>query len=220
MRRALFARRLEVSIERRNDDARVRKGSATSWLGALALRACLMPLAIACSEASGGRDDADAGGAPTRVRDTTGARFEFVAEGSDALLSVEGLATECGGKRLEAFTFLRGKTGLALVCGIDPNAQTPADYLCRPIACVQRSECPEGYGCEEGLCDCTADACPAIDGGNRIHSLELMARCLGSLPRPARCLEAFTDPSWGTVSRALLDQCDSEGLCTIPSECH
>jgi len=155
----------------------------------------------------------------TRLRDTTGAHFEFATERADALESVEGLATECGDKQLAAFRFLRGKTGLAMVCGIDPSSQTAADYLCRPVACDQTADCPEGWGCNQGLCQCQTVECRELDGGGRIHSLELMARCLHAIPRFPRCLQAFTDPSWALVSQVLLAECDAEGLCTVPDTC-
>jgi hypothetical protein len=184
-----------------------------------ALSACLTLLALACSGSGGDQGDAAAGGLPTRIRDTTGAAFEFIAGDLVKLRPVDGLAIECSGKQIEEFAFWRGMTGLAMVCGIDPNSQSAADYLCRPIACDSAAECPSGFGCDQGLCQCLTGECMPLDGGHRIHSLELMARCLAPTPRFPRCLDAFTDPSWGMVSRILLTECDGEGLCTVPEEC-
>jgi hypothetical protein len=114
---------------------------------------------------------------------------------------------------------VRGQTGLAMACGIDPSSQSPADYLCRPIACAGAAECPRALGCDQDLCQCLAGACPPPAGSDKIHSLELMARCLGATPRFPRCGQAYADPSWGMVSRVLLTECDAEGMCTVPAEC-
>jgi hypothetical protein len=167
--------------------------------------AWLLSLAIACSS------NGDEPGSATRIRDTTGAEFEFATEAVDTLQPVGGLAIECSGKQIAEFRFVRGQTGLAMVCGIDPNSQGPADYLCRPIACAGAAECPRALGCDQGLCQ------PA--GSDKIHSLELLARCLGATPRFPRCGQAYADPSWGMVSRVLLTECDAEGMCTVPTEC-
>lgn len=174
---------------------------------------------MACSGSGDGRGDAASGRSPTRIRDTTGAEFEFAAGDPLRLRPVDDLPIECGGKPIEEFAFWHGRTGLAMVCGIDPNSQNPADYLCRPVACDGTAECPAGFGCDQGRCQCLTDECMQLDGGDKIHSLELMARCLGPTPRFPRCLEAFTDPSWGMVSRVLLTECDAEGLCTVPEAC-
>jgi hypothetical protein len=183
------------------------------------LSACLTLLAMACQGSGDDQGDAAPNSLPTRIRDTTGAEFEFAAGDLVRLERVDGLAIECGGKQIEEFAFWRGRTGLAMVCGIDPNSQSAADYLCRPMACDRAAECPLGFGCDQSLCQCVTGECMRLDGGNRIDSLELMARCLGSTPRFPDCQEAYFDPSWGMVSRILLTECDGEGLCTVPDEC-
>ncbi|MET0389638.1 MAG: hypothetical protein ABW321_26935 [Polyangiales bacterium] len=183
------------------------------------LVAVVMCTVAACGGAADGESDAALQGPPTRVRDTTGAEFTLVAGDPRALQSVDALSTECGDKHLDTFELVTGDTGFALVCALDPSVQRPADYLCRTVACSQASACPTGLSCEQGLCRCTAETCESRPAGEKIHSLELMARCLHDKPRPARCLDAYTDPSWALVSQTLLDHCDSESLCTVPEAC-
>lgn len=177
------------------------KGWAWTW----ALRAGLALFAAACSSSSG--DQAD-----PRIRDTTGAQFEFPEEGQKAIQSLEGLTVECSGNQLVEFQLVRGNTGVAMVCAIDPRSQFPADYSCRPVACNQPAECPTDFSCEQSRCR-------APGGGDKLHSLELMAQCLGTTPRYPRCLDYYKDPSWGKVTQVVLTECDGDGLCAVPSEC-
>jgi hypothetical protein len=147
-----------------------------------------------------------------QLRDTTGAEFEFPDEGQKVIQSIEALTVECNGNQLVEFQIVRGNTGLAMICVIDPRSQFPADYSCRPVACSQATECPTSFECEQGQCR-------APGGGEKLHSLELMARCLGTTPRFARCLDYYKDPSWGKVTQVVLTECDGDGLCTVPSDC-
>lgn len=186
-----------------------------------ALRICLMPCALACSGSADQPVDAgvEPKDAPLRVRDTTGAEFEFVAPDSDTVRALESVAPECGGRVFTEFRFVRGTTGLAMVCSIDPRSDWPSEFMCRPLACDPQAKCPAEFGCDQGLCQCQASGCRMIDGGGRIHSSELTARCLAATPRFARCLDAFRDPSWTKLNEAVLTMCDGEGLCTVPDDC-
>src|SRR5262245_36763368 len=90
--------RTEVVIERAGEES-FRKVVAVRWL-AWALRMGLAPCALGCSASTAQPADAGATstptGSPVRVRDTTGAEFEFAATDSDTVRSLEGLAPECG----------------------------------------------------------------------------------------------------------------------------
>ena len=117
------------------------------------------------------------------------------------------------------FRFVRGPTGLGMVCSIDLRSDAPADFMCRPVACDEHAKCPREFGCDQGLCQCQASGCRSLDAGVRIHSSELTARCLAMTQRFARCAESFRDLSFVKVNDAVLTKCDGEGLCTVPDEC-
>lgn len=214
---------MEVVIERAGEQS-YRTVVAVRWR-AWVLCMCLTPWALACS---GSADQpvaaqpvagATSNVSPMRVRDTTGSEFEFVAPDSDTVRSLEGLAPECRGTQFTEFRLVRGNTGLAMVCSIDPRSDWPSEFTCRPVACDQQAKCPAEFGCEQGLCQCQASGCKMVDGGGRIHSVELTARCLAAKPRFARCLDGIRDSTWARLNEVVLTMCDGEGLCTIPDDC-
>jgi hypothetical protein len=156
---------------------------------------------------------------PSTLRDTTGAEFELVGGNPDNLRVVSGAALPpaCGGEPATEFAFWLGKTGLSMICAIDPETGAPFEVLCRPIACAGASECTPAFACVEGSCRCPSGPCLPKPGNGRVDDDELVALCLADRPRSMTCPIGLED-AW--VAGPVEDSCDEDtDLCTIPKEC-